>query len=49
MYLEERLRRKSNRLTAIGLPPCSKVKGALQTAAVFIGQITKHSEVTERE
>ena len=49
MYLEEGLGIKSNRLTAIGLPASSNVKGALQTAAVFIRQITKHREVTERE
>ena len=49
MYLEERFGIKSNRLTVLGLQESSKVKGALQTAAVFIRQITKHKGVTERE
>ena len=49
MYLEERLGIKSYRLTAIGLSASSKVNGALQTAAIFLRQITEHREVTERE
>ena len=39
MYLEEILEIESNRLTAIGLPASSKVKGALQTAAVSLDRL----------